>query len=143
MKVKEIMTDDPAVCTPDTGLPEVARLMVEEDCGAIPVVDDPRNRRPIGMITDRDITCRAVAQGKNPLEETARDCMSKPAVTIKPEDGLEDCPRLMEEHQIRRVPVVDDTGALCGLVTQAGIARLAPESEVARVVRGVSQPKSR
>ena len=66
MQTKEIMTSDPACCGPETPLPEVARLMVERDCGEIPVLDE--NRRPVGVITDRDITCRTVAEGKNPLE---------------------------------------------------------------------------
>src|SRR5688500_19096728 len=70
MQVREIMTSDPACCTPDTNLQDVACMMIECDCGAIPVVDDLDSGRVIGMITDRDITCRTVAQRKNPLDLT-------------------------------------------------------------------------
>jgi CBS domain-containing protein len=66
MNVGEIMTKDPACCTPDTGLQEVAQMMVDCDCGCIPVVDSEGSKMPVGMITDRDITCRVVAKGQNP-----------------------------------------------------------------------------
>ena len=72
MNVGEIMTKDPACCTPDTRLQEVAKMMVDNDCGCIPVVDDEGSKMPVGMITDRDITCRVVANGQNPLDLTAQ-----------------------------------------------------------------------
>src|SRR5688500_17365077 len=78
MQVREVMTADPACCIPKTGLQEVAQLMVDHDCGEIPVVENAQTKLPIGVITDRDIVCRAVAQGLNPLDLTAADCMSKP-----------------------------------------------------------------
>lgn len=94
-------------------------LMVEHDCGAIPVVEDERNRKPVGIVTDRDITCRTVAEGKNPLEMTVGDCMTGSCATVSQKDDVEDCCRIMEENQVRRVPVVDDGG----IVAQADIAR--------------------
>src|SRR5438105_2563014 len=120
MQVREIMTGNPACCSPDSNLQEVARMMLENDCGEIPVVHG-NDKRPIGVITDRDITCRAVAQGKNPLQMKARDCMSTPALTVTPEMSLEECCRIMEEKQIRRMPVVDEHGCCCGIVAQADI----------------------
>ncbi len=78
MRVKHIITKNPACCTLDTNLQEVARLMVEHDCGESPVVQSKQNMKLVGVITDRDITCRTVAVGKNPLEMTAGDCMSQP-----------------------------------------------------------------
>jgi len=96
MQVKDIMTADPACCAPHTPLPEVARLMVEHDCGEIPIVD--AQRKPVGVITDRDITCRTVAENRNPLELTARDCMSSPVVTVASEASVEDCCKTMEDH---------------------------------------------
>jgi CBS domain-containing protein len=75
MKAGDIMTPNPACCTPETGLREVAQMLVDHDCGAIPVVSDQQSRRPVGIVTDRDIACRAVAAGKNALELTASDCM--------------------------------------------------------------------
>jgi len=139
MQVKDIMTREPSCCTPDTNLQEVARLMVECDCGEIPVVENRQSMKPVGVVTDRDICCRTVAEGKNPLEMTARDCMSSPCVTVTPEIGVEDCCRVMEENQIRRVPVVDERGACCGIVAQADIAQRASERETAEVVKEVSR----
>src|SRR6266542_2068551 len=107
MRVKDIMTEKPQCCTPDTPLPEVARMMVDCDCGEIPVVDNLTTMRPVGVITDRDITCRTVAQGRNPLEFRARDCMTTPVVTVMPDVDLDDCCELMEQHQLRRVIVTD------------------------------------
>ncbi len=139
MQVKDIMTRDPACCTLDTNLQEVARMMVERDCGEIPVVENRQSMKPVGVVTDRDICCRTVAEGKNPLEMTAGDCKSSPCVTVTPEMSVEDCCRVMEENKIRRVPVVDERGACCGIVAQADIAQHAPKQETAEVVRAVSQ----
>ena len=140
MQVREVMTENPVVCTPNTKLGDVAKLMAEHDCGCIPVVEDEKSRRPIGVVTDRDITCRMVAEGKNPLEATAADCMSTPCVTATPEESVEDCCRKMEQNQIRRVPVVDGSGGCCGMVAQADVALDASEGDAAEVVKNVSRP---
>lgn len=129
-------------CTPDTNLKDVAKLMAEHDCGDIPVIQDGDGRKLIGVITDRDITCRAVAEGRNPLELTAQDCMSKPVVTVTPDTMLEDCCHTMERNQIRRVPVVDARGACCGVVSQADIARVASKARAGQVLREISRQTS-
>ena len=139
MQVKEIMTADPACCTSQTGLQEVAQMMVDNDCGEIPVVENEETKLPIGVITDRDIVCRTVARGLNPLDLTVADCMSKPCVTVTPDMSVEECSRIMEGNQIRRVPVVDADGSCCGIVALADIALHAPHS-VAAVVKEVSEP---
>jgi CBS domain-containing protein len=140
MQVKDIMTEKPACCTPDTKLQNVAQLMCEQNCGEIPVVDGTKTMKPLGVITDRDIVCRTVAKGKNPLEITAKDCMTKPAITVSAESGIEECCQLMEQHQIRRIPVVDQNGACCGIIAQADVARCAPEHEAAILLKEVSLP---
>jgi CBS domain-containing protein len=140
MNVKEIMTPRPACCTASTPLREVAKLMVQNDCGEIPVVEGDDRGTLIGVITDRDIVCRIVADGKNPVDYTAGDCMSTPVVVVWESTQVEDCARLMEEHQIRRVPVVDGGGACCGIVSQADIAQHASRRITAELVRDVSQP---
>ena len=122
MRVDNVMTYNPACCLPDTPLQDVAELMVECDCGEIPVLESRQSMKPVGVVTDRDITCRAVARGLNPLELTARDCMTSPAVTVRTTTDLDECRRLMEHHQIRRVPVVDDRNRCCGIVALADIA---------------------
>lgn len=138
MKVKEIMTKDPACGTPEIDLQKIAQMMVECNCGEIPVVESRQTMKPIGVVTDRDIACRAVAQGKNPLQLTAKDCMTRPAITVTPETSLEECYRLMKKHQIRRLPVVDQKGACCGMVAQADLAKHAPE-ETAGFLKQVSE----
>jgi CBS domain-containing protein len=138
MQVREIMTENPACCSPQTSLQEAAKLMADNDCGELPVLDE--QRRPTGVVTDRDITCRAVAQGKDPKQTSVREVMSSPVVTATPETSVEDCCAKMEENQIRRIPVVDASGGCCGMVSQADIAKAAPEHETAEVVREVSRP---
>jgi len=98
--------------------------------------------KPIGVITDRDIACRAVARGLNPLELTAKDCMSSPVITVRPDMSLEDLCRTLEQHQIRRAPVVDEAGCCCGVVSQADIARTAGRNLSGEVVQEISRPNS-
>jgi CBS domain-containing protein len=146
MKVADVMTNELAVCEKRTPLQEVARMMVDCDCGEIPVVEDETSRRPIGVVTDRDIVVRAVAGGRNPLELTAADCMSAPALTVSPETSLKDCRRVMEEGQIRRVPVVDEEGSCCGIVALADLFRHGADKDASKIVKEVSrerQPTSR
>jgi CBS domain-containing protein len=140
MQVKEVMTADPACCISETGLQEVAQMMVDHDCGEIPVVENKEMKLPIGVITDRDIVCRTVAQGRNPLDLTVADCISKPCVTVTPDMSIEECSRIMEENRIRRVPVVDAAGGCCGIVALADIALHAKKSMAGEVVKEVSTP---
>jgi CBS domain-containing protein len=139
MRIKDIMTFNPVCCTPETNLRDVARMMLDCDCGEIPVVDNPTDLRPLGVITDRDIVCRSLALGKNPLELTAGDCMTKPCIAVNPETSVEECCRLLEEKQIRRLPVVDEEGC-CGIVALADIAAHRLRDQVAEVLEEVSQP---
>src|SRR4029450_10428546 len=104
--------------------PDGARQMASHDCGEIPIVESAQSHKLVGVITDRDIVCRAVAQGRNPLELKAKECMSSPVITASAEANLEEVCQLMEEHQIRRVPVIDAGGrALGGVVSQAYLCR--------------------
>jgi CBS domain-containing protein len=138
--VKGLMTKNPACCTADAKLQEVAQLMAEHDCGVVPIVASEGDRKPIGIVTDRDITCRTVALGKNPLEMTAGECMTHSCVTVLPETSAEECCEIMQQHQLRRIPVVDDEGRCCGIVSLADVVRSAPKDQTVEVVRSVSQP---
>lgn len=140
MQVREVMTPDPACCTADAALPMVARMMIENDCGEIPVVDNNSSKVPIGVVTDRDIVCRTIANGLNPLELTAADCMTKPVVTVTPDMSLEECTRIMEEKRVRRIPVVDERGSCCGIVALADIALQTGKRVAGEVIREVSEP---
>lgn len=134
---KDLMTANPQCCTAETLLNEVANLMVENDCGEIPVVDAAK--KLIGVVTDRDIVCRIVAKGQNPSAMTAQDAMTQPVISVTEDSSLEDVLSLMEEHQIRRVPVVDASGGCCGIVAQADVALVAEERETGEMVREVSR----
>lgn len=139
MKVEDLMTTNPTCCKADTALQEVARKMVEHDCGEIPVLDS--SGKPLGVVTDRDICCRTVAEGKNPLDMKARDIMTTPCITVTPDTRLNECCKLMEDEQVRRVLVVDASGRCCGVVAQADIARHDENKrEVAEVLEKISQP---
>jgi CBS domain-containing protein len=140
MKIKEIMSSPVAYCMLDTPLREVALMMAECQCGEIPVCDDAR--KPIGVVTDRDIVCRLVARGDNPLEFTAVDCMSQPVIRVAAHASLEEGARLMEQYRVRRLPVVDANGVCCGIVAQADLATCAPRHLTAAVVAEVSKPSA-
>src|SRR5262245_58944342 len=133
---QDVMTADPQCCAADTPLNEVAKLMVDCDCGEIPIVD--ADEKLVGVVTDRDIVTRVVANGLDPRAVSARDAMSQPVVSARKDASLDDVIRTMEEHQIRRVPVVDEDGCCCGIVAQADVALSAHDSAVGELVREVS-----
>jgi CBS domain-containing protein len=138
MDLDRLMTRNPKFCLATSPLDEVARAMRDEDVGEIPVVD--LDRHPIGVITDRDMVVRTLAAGRNPLDVRVQDCMTAPPVVIQENASVEDCARLMERQKIRRVPVVDAKGALCGIVSLADLERSDARSLQNEVTRAVSQP---
>jgi CBS domain-containing protein len=118
-RARDIMTKDPATCTRDANLFDVARLMAEHECGAIPVLESTSNRQPIGIITDRDIACRGVARAFNAYVKRVEDCMTCGAITAKADTDLAECRKLMERNRVRRLIVTDDAGNCIGIVSQA------------------------
>lgn len=139
MDIRSVMTANPATCGRDATLQDVARLMKQNDCGEIPIVDE--DRRPLGVITDRDIAVRAVAEGTDPRNASAADYMTSPVATVREDGSLDDCCRVMEQNQIRRVVVVDRQGGIAGIVAQADIALSGRDATTAEVVKQVSNPK--
>lgn len=140
MKVREIMTTEVATAQPDSTLEEVASMMKEEDTGAIPVLDEDEL---VGIITDRDIVVRCIAEGKDATETNVEDILSEDLVTISPDDDVEEAARLMSERQIRRLPVVEE-GELIGMISLGDIAVKEVDEEPATaalegVSRGVKQ----
>jgi CBS domain-containing protein len=121
---RDVMTPDPACCFPNATIDQVAQLMVQNNCGEIPIID--RSDRPIGVITDRDIVCRVVAEGKNPMAHTVESCMTSSVVAVHADASIDEVVSIMEDHQIRRVPVVDDEGCCIGIIAQADIAAVEP-----------------
>lgn len=140
MQISNIMTSDVASCTPDTPLEEVAQMMMDSDCGMIPIVAGDGTTRPIGTVTDRDIVCRTLAAGDNPLDFTAGDIMTGNPVTIRPDASHQEAMNEMEAHQIRRLLVTDNNGECIGVISQADLARNTSQEEIGEVVQQVSQP---
>jgi CBS domain-containing protein len=139
MRARELMSAQPVCCTPRDTVREAARLMKDNDCGCIPVID---SEQLIGTITDRDIACRCVAEGKGPDTPVA-EIMSRNPKTCSPDDEVANVELIMAEAQVRRVPVVDQRGRCIGIIAQADLAlnhHAVTEREVAQVVERISEP---
>jgi CBS domain-containing protein len=133
----DVMTPDPVCCALDAPLGDVARLMVQHNCGELPVVDT--DGQLIGVVTDRDIVCRVVAADKNPLDHTVQDCVSQPVISVSPDATLSEVMTTMERHQIRRVPVIDEGERCIGIIALADLAWAGQRKDVAVLVREVSR----
>ena len=136
MTVQDLMTPSPATCTPDAPLPDVARMMADHDCGAIPVVDG--RGEPVGVVTDRDIAVRVVARDQNPSDKTAADAMSEGAVTVRSNADVGEAAQLMGDRQLRRLVVVGGDGAVVGVLAQADLARAGDDRRTGDVVEDIS-----
>jgi CBS domain-containing protein len=142
MLIKDIMTPDPACCTPDTTARVAAGLMRERDCGAIPVVETQESRRPIGMVTDRDLAVRGFAEGRGP-DTPVRELMTERPHAARADDEIETVRQVMMQQKVRRVPVTDAKGAIVGIVAQADLARhdeAVSDRELGKVVEAISEP---
>ncbi|AMY07887.1 Hypoxic response protein 1 [Luteitalea pratensis] len=139
MNIEELMTPNPACCTPETPVADVATMMMQHDCGEIPVVT--KGGGLIGVVTDRDIVVRLVANGGDLRRATAANCMTQPAVSLPPDAQVSDAIELMQAHQVRRLPIVNGEGEVCGIVAQADLARWATAEQTGDLVRDVSEPQ--
>jgi CBS domain-containing protein len=137
MSVRDIMTIKPVCCTPEAKLEAVARLMVEHDCGEIPVCDAGKL---IGVVTDRDILVRTIAKGRDPLGVAVRQVMTRKVYTVRASDSVERALSIMERRQVRRLPVVDSRGKLVGIISQADIAEILPEQKAGELLFEISHP---
>jgi CBS domain-containing protein len=135
MKVKDAMHKGAEWVAPQTPIAEVARKMRDLDIGAIPVGEDDRL---IGMVTDRDIACRGVANGASPGKLTARDVMSKGIFYCRDTEELEDAVRIMEQKQVRRLPVINDAKRMVGMLSLGDVADAAPHELCGEVTATVS-----
>lgn len=141
MRAQEMMTASPACCTADDTAERAARLMEDNDCGCVPVVEDQNSRRLVGIVTDRDIALRAVAHGRG-ADTPVRELMSTDVSCCTPTSNAEEVERIMAERQVRRVPVIDEGGCCIGVVAQADLARAASDRDVGRTVEKISEPAS-
>jgi len=135
MKISEIMTTEIKKATPDNTLADIAAMMRDEDVGALPVVQDGELR---GIVTDRDIVVRAIAEGKEPTTTTVQEVLSQELEGVEPDDDVEDAADLMASRQIRRLPVVQ-RGKLIGMVSLGDIAVKHEESTASHALEGVSE----
>src|SRR3954451_1533462 len=137
---RDLMTDNPAVCTPQTSSQEAARMMQDNDCGSLPVVESRDSLKLIGMVTDRDLALRVIGRGLG-SNTPVREAMTKNVASVKVDDDLKAVERVMTGQQVRRVPVVDGQDRIVGIVAQADLARaLSGSKDVGRVVEKISQP---
>jgi len=141
MKIQDAMSRNPATVTPDAPASEAARIMKDEDVGVVPVIESNESRTLVGVVTDRDLAVRLVAEGRDG-QSLVRDVMSGGQMhTCGPDDDLDDVMDTMAREQVRRIPIVDERGALVGIVSQADIVRKASDDAKAeRTVERISEP---
>jgi CBS domain-containing protein len=144
MKINDIMTKNPSFVTAGTSVREAAQLMLKEDIGIVPVVDDANCNHLVGVITDRDIAVRCVADGKDGSVRV-RDCMTANKLsTCRENDDVDRAMEAMRAEQVRRIPIVDERGSLIGIVAQADIVRKATnDAKTASTIEQISQPGGR
>ena len=136
MKVSEVMTRDVQTVRPDQTAREAAGFMLSADAGAIPVIDGDRL---LGMITDRDIAVRGVAEGHGP-DTPVRDLITNDVVTARLDDDTDEVAARMSQAQVRRLPVIDDQQKLCGIVSLADLSQDGASDAADQALEGVSQP---
>jgi CBS domain-containing protein len=135
-KIRDAMTEDPRSIGASASVVEAAQLMREEHIGSLPVTDD---ERLVGMVTDRDITTRVVAESADPKTTSVGDVYSRDLISVEPDNDLDEALRLMAHHQVRRLPVVEN-GRLVGIVAQADIALSENEKKTGELVEAISEP---
>ena len=135
--VQDVMTSNPTSVEADSPVVEAARIMKEQDIGIVPLVE---GGRLVGTVTDRDIALRVVAEGKDPQSVSVREIASTDLVTVYPQQDLNEALHLMANHQVRRLPVVEQDGRLVGIVAQADVAREANDKKTGELVEEISQP---
>ena len=136
-QIRELMTTSPRTVSPDATAVDAARLMRDEDTGIVPIAEG--DGRLVGVVTDRDIAIRVIAEGKDPTSTKVTELTSQNVVTIDPQQDLDEALRLMAQHQVRRLPVVEEDGKLCGILAQADVARHAEPARTGRVVEEISE----
>jgi len=129
MKCSELMTKDPSCCLPTDTVFDAAQLMKSEDVGPIPIVNDKQTKKLAGIVTDRDLALKVVAEGLDPKQTKIEEVMTTGVQTCNPDDDVSNVLKLMEHHHVRRIPIVDDQDCLVGIIAQADIATRIDEAE--------------
>jgi CBS domain-containing protein len=139
VKIREIMSHDPACCVLSDSAQMVARILCDQNIGSMPVVANQESRKLVGMITDRDLCCSVIAQGLDPKTTTIEKLISLAPFTCRDGENIETCERLMQEHQVRRVPIVDAEDRIIGIVSQADLALHDKADRVSKTVAEISK----
>ena len=139
MKIREAMSPNPVCCLPTDSAQRVARTMCDHNVGSIPVVLDQDSRKLVGVITDRDLCCSVIADGLDPKSVTIEMFMTLNPVTCREGENVENCERLMQEHQIRRMPIVDVEDHVIGIVAQADLALKDKPERVSKTLAEISK----
>jgi CBS domain-containing protein len=134
--VKDAMTANPRTISGDTPVVDAARIMRDENVGSLPLVE---GGRLVGTVTDRDIVVRVIADGRDPQSVSVGEIASRDLVTVDPQQNLDEALRLMAQHQVRRIPVVEEDGRLVGVVAQADVAQEAKSKRVGEAVEEISR----
>jgi CBS domain-containing protein len=141
-KCRDIMTKDPAFCQASDTAVIAAKLMKKHDVGALPVVGNLHTAKLAGIVTDRDLAMKVVTAGSDPRTILVQDIMTSKVVTCSPDDDYQIALNLMERHQVKRIPAVDNSGRVVGMISQADVALRVPEAaKIAEVVKSIAQPK--
>ena len=140
MFCREVMTENPVCCLPNDLVSASARVMRREDVGAVPVINDEQQKQLIGIVTDRDLAIKVVAEARDPNHTLLQDVMTSTIVVCREREDLSSAIKAMEEHQIRRVPVIDDDGRVVGIISQADLAtRLHEPRQTPKMLEEISQ----
>ena len=134
--IREAMTSKPCSIDADKPVSYAAKMMRDEDVGLAPIVE---GERLVGVLTDRDIAVRVVAEGRDPDQVKVAEVASRDIVTLDPQQNLDEALRLMAQHQVRRLPVVEEDGRLVGVVAQADVAKEADQGRTGEVVQQISR----
>jgi len=139
-KCSDVMTRNPVSARPDDTVASVARLMKENDIGPVPIVDDNKAKRLVGIVTDRDLAIKVVAAGRDPQTTPVKDVMTTNVITCRDDDDIETALDAMSTQQLRRIPVVDKGNMLLGIIAQADIAtRMDSPEKTGEVVKDISE----
>ena len=139
-KCNEVMTKNPVCCLPTDLVSKAAELMKSKDIGPVPIIENEQTRKLVGIVTDRDLALKIVAEGRDPKSTKTEAVMTRKVVTCSAEDDLQKALDAMSGHKLRRIPVVDNDNAIVGIIAQADVAtRVDQPEKTAAVVRGISQ----
>jgi len=140
MTCKDIMTPDPICCVPGDSAAIAAQIMKRNDVGPVLVVSDQHEKRLVGIVTDRDLTLKVLADGRDPHTTRVDEVMSLNPIYCREDESTDRALQLMANHQVRRIPIVDADNRLCGIIAQADLALNEDEEDVGRVVEHISEP---